>query len=588
MGPATAADPLTANPDVVTVARGQQAMLDVLGNDTSVLSPTLTIASGPVGGGLAEVVDPDGGGPGLPQVRYTAPLAGGSDSFTYQVAQGAEQSSTTVTITLANVGPSAAPDHVEVTSAPGAVVVIQVLANDSDPDGGVLRVTEVTTPSHGAATTDGFAITYDPTDDYVGPDGFSYTITDGQGGSTSAAVTVSVLDATTAMVLADDTLTVVAGGTGQVDVLANDASGGRDPLVVIGASPSAQGGATAVTADARTLTYTPPAGFVGMDYFTYTVADRRGNQASARVTVNVTAPPAVAADIPNDLEFGSDYRVPFTVTGITADGLTAELQRQTGSGWQGVEHVVISGQGGTIGFRADNSLGGLSPGHNSATVHLRVRVQVPNAPALDSTATKANMTAHVRIGVSGPLDRADVRYSYRPGCPVGPASLRRMTINFWDYDGNVDRGSLIVRSDQVSDLSYVFTRAFEAGFQIKKMVPVDAYYDSGKRSPTNSDKASMRAGNTSAFNCRQVVGNPSKRSAHAYGVAIDINTFENPYVVGRGYYPAGAGRYLDRSPCRMGMICRGGTIASAMRKKGWPWGARWGKPDYQHFSSTGG
>jgi hypothetical protein len=163
-----------------------------------------------------------------------------------------------------------------------------------------------------------------------------------------------------------------------------------------------------------------------------------------------------------------------------------------------------------------------------------------------------------------------------------------VTLNYWNYSGALKRGILIVRSDAVRDLEYVFSKAFDAGFRIKKVKPTDGYYKKGRRSPTASDKAAMRAGNTSAFNCRSVVGNPTKRSMHSYGVAIDINTFQNPYVTGSTYYPKGAGKYLKRTPCRKGMICPGSVIATTMRDRGWPWGARWSRPDYQHFSANGG
>ncbi len=63
--------------------------------------------------------------------------------------------------------------------------------------------------------------------------------------------------------------------------------------------------------------------------------------------------------------------------------------------------------------------------------------------------------------MSGPLTRRDVPYSYRPGCPVTPSSLRRLTMNYWDYKGVVRRGTLIVRVDAVKDLSHVFTEAFD-------------------------------------------------------------------------------------------------------------------------------
>ena len=54
------------------------------------------------------------------------------------------------------------------------------------------------------------------------------------------------------------------------------------------------------------------------------------------------------------------------------------------------------------------------------------------------------------------------------------------------------------------------------------------FYAAGRRSPTGSDLAAMRADNTSAFNCRTVTGNPYRLSQHSYGNAIDINTVRNP------------------------------------------------------------
>jgi hypothetical protein len=120
------------------------------------------------------------------------------------------------------------------------------------------------------------------------------------------------------------------------------------------------------------------------------------------------------------------------------------------------------------------------------------------------------------------------------------------------------------------------------------MKPVDAFYAGGRRTPTQSDIAAMKADNTSAFNCRPVTGNPYRVSQHSYGNAIDVNTVRNPYVVGSRVYPGFARPYLNRSRVRTGMITRGGVLATKMRQLGWPWGARWSHPDYQHFSANGG
>jgi hypothetical protein len=175
---------------------------------------------------------------------------------------------------------------------------------------------------------------------------------------------------------------------------------------------------------------------------------------------------------------------------------------------------------------------------------------------------------------------AEIPYTYRSGCPVGPASLRRIKMPYYDWNGVPHIGDLIIRTTEVTDMQHVFFGAFRARFNIRQIRPVDVYQ--------GSDIASMAADNTSAFNCRKVTGNPYRLSQHSYGNAIDINTFENPYVTGSTVYPAGSGTYLNRSVVRKGMIVKSGVVAYRMAAYGWPWGARWSHPDYQHFSSNGG
>jgi hypothetical protein len=93
---------------------------------------------------------------------------------------------------VSNVPPNAVNDQAN-TTRPNAVV-ISVLANDSDGDGGVLSVVGVSQPAHGnvAISGGGQTVTYTPNAGYQGPDNFTYTISDGQGGSAMATVTVTV------------------------------------------------------------------------------------------------------------------------------------------------------------------------------------------------------------------------------------------------------------------------------------------------------------------------------------------------------------------------------------------------------------
>jgi len=179
------------------------------------------------------------------------------------------------------------------------------------------------------------------------------------------------------------------------------------------------------------------------------------------------------------------------------------------------------------------------------------------------------------------VTRTQLPHSWHPGCPVGPSSLRNLRVSYWSFDGTRRVGTLVVNRGAVRDLTVVFRRLYTARFPIRKMRPIDAY--------GANDERSLAADNTSAFNCRYAVGpGPKRWSAHAYGVAIDVNPVENPYLESGRVHPRAGRAYLDRSNVRPGMAVRRGLLVSAFASVGWQWGGRWtGTPDYQHFSSNG-
>jgi hypothetical protein len=176
---------------------------------------------------------------------------------------------------------------------------------------------------------------------------------------------------------------------------------------------------------------------------------------------------------------------------------------------------------------------------------------------------------------------ADLPYSYHRGCPVAPAQLRRIRLRFWGFDARAHVGELVVNVRVVADVETVFARLYRERFPIRRMRPIDAY--------RGSDEASMAADNTSGFNCRYAVAAGAKHwSMHAYGEAIDVNTIENPYVLGGVVHPRAGRAFVDRSHVRAGMAVPGGAIVDAFRSVGWGWGGDWtGSPDYQHFSVNG-
>ena len=173
----------------------------------------------------------------------------------------------------------------------------------------------------------------------------------------------------------------------------------------------------------------------------------------------------------------------------------------------------------------------------------------------------------------------DLRYSWRPGCPVGPAQLRVLRLRHWDFGGRTRVGVLVVNAAHVDEVIRVFRRLYAARFPIRRMVGVEVY--------RGNDDRSMGADNTSGFNCRLVDGT-SRWSEHAYGNAIDVNPVENPYVHGGVVEPPAGRAFLDRSTRRAGMATRTSVLVRAFESVGWRWGGRWSSSkDYQHFSTTG-
>jgi D-alanyl-D-alanine carboxypeptidase len=185
------------------------------------------------------------------------------------------------------------------------------------------------------------------------------------------------------------------------------------------------------------------------------------------------------------------------------------------------------------------------------------------------------------VGTVSAVTRADLPYSYRPGCPVTPARLRLVRVSHWSFDGKARVGAVVVRSDVARDVIAVFRRLYAERFPIRRLRPIDAY--------KADDAASLAADNTSGFNCRFAIApGPKRWSSHAYGLAIDVNPVENPYLDRGQVRPPAGRRYLDRSRARPGMAVPGGVLVRAFAAVGWSWGGRWSSPDYQHFSATGG
>jgi hypothetical protein len=169
--------------------------------------------------------------------------------------------------------------------------------------------------------------------------------------------------------------------------------------------------------------------------------------------------------------------------------------------------------------------------------------------------------------------------SWHAGCPVPLNDLRLITLSYWGFDRSAHTGRLVVHQRWAAKVGRVFHKLYDARFPIRRMKLVDRY--------RAVDMRSMKADNTSAFNCRYRNNVCCTWSQHAYGRAIDINPVENPYVGPWGVSPRNGKTFVRRKPLRRGMLSLHDRAWWAFHAIGWGWGGSWSWPtDYQHFSAT--
>ena len=206
-------------------------------------------------------------------------------------------------------------------------------------------------------------------------------------------------------------------------------------------------------------------------------------------------------------------------------------------------------------------------------------LRVRRMPTVDALPPPADDRWRGAVRPIGPRVRDRMGTSWEPGCPVGLRDLRYLTVTFRGFDKTSHTGELIVHEEHARDVLGVFRRLYAARFPIEQMtLPTSA-----ERDPTPSGDGN----GTGAMVCRATTGGTSY-SAHAYGLALDLNPFQNPYESGDLVIPELASAYLDRSWLRPGLITPDGLVVGAFADIGWSWGGDWQSlKDYQHFTATG-
>lgn len=161
--------------------------------------------------------------------------------------------------------------------------------------------------------------------------------------------------------------------------------------------------------------------------------------------------------------------------------------------------------------------------------------------------------------------------------------LAYLHVIHYNFEGNLAEGELICNVAIAEDLKDIFYELYLNEYRIERMELIENY--------DGDDTKSMEANNTSCFNYRVVEGS-SNLSKHAYGLAIDINPFYNPYItynddMSVNISPQGSEPYADRSADFPYKIDENDLCYKLFKEHGFTWGGSWNSSkDYQHFQKT--
>ncbi len=506
--------PPIASPDSATAASGVPKIVRLLRNDTdpdgdplSVVSASVPIAQGTV------TVNPDG------TVTFTsAPGFTGTAVIDYTITDGnGGNSSSTVSILVSAAPVNAPPVAVNdtATTPVGQPIDVPVLDNDSDPDGDLLTVTSVTVPAgQGTAT-----INPDGTIHFVPPPGLNddvvltYTISDGNGGTATALVTINVNDKPIAV--ADQASTLPAVPV-TVAVLTNDSDPNGNPLTVTDATADPAEGTLVINPDG-TIRFTPVAGFTGIAEVTYTITDGKGGYAEAIAYITVNSPPVPVDDtaftplgqpvtvavLANDTDPDGD---PLTVIGATVDPIQGTVvinpdntltftPAPTFTGPAIITYVIRDPSGAQRSALVTITRGNIAPDSDDRTVYtycatpLRIN---PRRTATDADGDPLTVTAVTQPRFGRVKILPDGNVLYRPRLNYTTTTTDTFTVTISDGKGGTTIETIRVRS--FAQIAGTFQGLMvNTAPPIMPIVPV---------APTTRGRLKITLNNSAAFSAR--------------------------------------------------------------------------------------
>lgn len=165
--------------------------------------------------------------------------------------------------------------------------------------------------------------------------------------------------------------------------------------------------------------------------------------------------------------------------------------------------------------------------------------------------------------------------SFPANAKISMNQLRYLTLPYYDFDGNIQKGEMVCNKVIAHDLLCIFKTLFSQAYPIYSMRLVDDF--------EASDEASMQANNTSCFNYRYISGTRIL-SRHAYGMAVDINPLQNPCIRGKQIQPSTAEEFVDRNKDFPHKIDKDDYCKKVFTSYRFRWGGNWRRmKDYQHF-----
>ncbi|MEM7744935.1 MAG: Ig-like domain-containing protein [Pseudomonadota bacterium] len=283
-----------AQDDQSASVAGEAITIDLLGNDSDSEGDALSIVS--FSGTGDHTVEDNGDG----TITFTSsPEADGTVTFSYTIDDGRggrDTATVTVAVQAANKAPEAANDTATVQE--NGSVIIDLLANDTDPDGDALSIASLGTVENGALVDNGDGtVTFTPDADFFGEVTFDYTTTDGEL-TDDATVRIVVTSTNVPPVATDDVVTLDEDTSINFDVLANDFDPDGDPITVAYVGSTVNGEVT--LEDDGTITFTPDEDYFGTFSLTYRVSDLEGDRTTG--TVEITVSPVSDAPTTRDDE----------------------------------------------------------------------------------------------------------------------------------------------------------------------------------------------------------------------------------------------------------------------------------------------